>query len=397
MSAADVTVVIPARNAAATIGRAVASVRGERVHEIVLVDHACGDDTVAVAQRHAPCALRTVPADASLRLGGVRQRGVDAVTTPLAIWLDADDEFLDGRVDRLAARLDAGADLVADAAEVEMIDGTRRVVPIPAFVQQPGGWVRLFERNYLPAPGVIGFRTEVLRRVGYDPTQHGPEDTDILLRALDAGASLACEPTPGYRIHALPTSLSRDMRNQRAMYRALLLKHAPAHVQALYLANGWSERVALWAVHTIALFTNDLPAAASHLDAIAALVDDVTDDEIVEPDGPQPYAEGWRLAFARGTLALLTGNDGLALEVLTDAERRRPSAEGANNLGMALVRHGRSSDAAACFATAVARRPDYVDAQANLADRPPTRVTTHPFRAHDNRLDYVLPTATVQA
>jgi glycosyltransferase involved in cell wall biosynthesis len=393
MSSADVTVVIPARNAAATIGRAVASVRGGRLREIVLVDHACGDDTVAVAQRHAPCALRVVPADASLRLGGVRQCGVEAVTTPLAIWLDADDEFLDGRVDRLAARLDAGADLVADAAEVQTVDGARRVVPIPAFVQRPGGWVRLFERNYLPAPGVIGFRTDVLRRVSYDPAQHGPEDTDVLLRALDSGARLMLEPTPGYRIHALPTSLSRDMRNQRAMYRALLLKHAPDHVQALYLANGWSRRVALWALHTIALFVDDLPAAASHLDAISALADNVADDEIVEPDGPQPYAEGWRLAFARGTLALLAGNDGLALEALTDAERRRPSAEGANNLGIALVRLGRPADAAACFTSAVKRRPDYVDARANLADPAPTRVTTHPFRAHDNRLDYTLPAA----
>jgi glycosyltransferase involved in cell wall biosynthesis len=388
MSTSDVTVVIPARNAAATIARAVGSLRGARVREIVLVDHACVDDTVAVARASAGHPLRVVQADASLRLGGVRQLGVESVATPLAIWLDADDEYLEGRVDRVAARLDAGADLVADAAEVQTEDGARRVVAIPAFVQRQGGWVRLFERNYLPAPGVIGFRPEVIRRVGYDPAQHGPEDTDVLLRALDAGATLSFEATPGYRIHALPSSLSRDLGNQRAMYAALLRKHAPDHVRDLYLAHGYPERVALWALHSIALFVDDLPAAGRHLDRLASLADGVDDRAVVEPDGPQPYPEGWRLAFARGTLALLAGDPACARHALDEAERRRPSAEGANNLGVALVRSGDRRAAESCFTRALEHRADYLDARLNLVAADPARVTTHPFRAHDNRIDY---------
>ncbi len=388
MSTRDVTIVTPARNAAATIARAIRSVAGERVREIVLVDHASTDETVARAREVAPHPLRVVKADAALRLGGVRQAGVDAVETEFLVWLDADDEFLPGRVDRLVPHLDAGADLVADAVELQDTEGARRVLPIPGFLRRVGGAVRLFERNYLPGPGVVGARVARLREVRYDPGQHGPEDTDVLLRAIDAGARLDFEPTPGYRIHALATSLSRDMTNQRTMYRALLLKHHPERVRALYAAAGWSARIAAWALYSMAVFADDLPAARSHLDVIARLDDGVGDGDVSEPDGPMPVPEGWRLAFASGTLSLLAGDAPGAIGDLERAERAWPSAEGANNLAVAVARCGDVVRASDLFAVAVARRPDYVDAVVNLRSERPERITSHPLRHHANRSDY---------
>ncbi|WP_396626143.1 glycosyltransferase [Luteitalea sp.] len=388
MTDCDVTVVTPARNAAATIARAMRTAVGARVREIVLVDHASTDETVALAREVAPHPLRVVQADAALRLGGVRQAGVDAVETEFMVWLDADDEFLPGRVDRLVPHLDAGADLVADGVELQDTEGARRVLPIPGFLRRAGGAVRLFERNYLPGPGVVGARVARLREVRYDPRQHGPEDTDVLLRAIDAGARLAFEPTPGYRIHALPTSLSRDMTNQRTMYRALLLKHHPERVRALYAAAGWSLRVTGWALYSIAMFVADLAAARAHLDAIARLDDGVGDGDVSEPDGPMPVPEGWRLAFASGTLSLLAGDAAGAIGELERAEATWPSAEGANNLGVALTRNGQLARARELFAVAVARRPDYVDAVVNRRVERPERITSHPLRHHANRSDY---------
>ena len=391
MSDRDVTVVVPARNAASTIGRAVASVYGPCVREIVLVDHASTDGTADIARRTAVVPIRVVDAPASARLGGVRQRGLESVETPWGIWLDADDEFLDGRVERLSARLRAGADLVADAAELQDVRGARRVLHVPAFLQRPGGPVRLFERNYLPGPGVIGFRTDALRAAGYDPSQHGPEDTDILLRAIAAGARLDIEPTPGYRIHASPTSLSRDLTNQRTMYAALLARHDPAHVRARYLAAGWPERVAVWALYSMALYRGALDEAALSLAEVAGLRDGVAPDTIAEPDGPQPFAEGWRLAFAQGTLALLQGRDLDAHRALQEAEQRRPTAEGANNLGVAVARRGDLPAAAALFARALERHPGYLDAIRNGQAPGTGHVTSHPFRVHDNRIEYLVP------
>lgn len=397
MTAQDVTVVIPAHNAAATIGRALASVTSPLVREIVLVDHASADATVKLARTHTRRPLRVVQAAAEEMLGGVRQRGLESVATPYGVWLDADDEYLAGRVERLRSRLHAGADLVADAAELQDAHGARRTLAIAAFLQRPGGWVRLFERNYLPGPGVIAFRTKVLLATGYDSGQHGPEDTDALLRSLDAGARLAFEPTPGYRIHASPTSISRDMGNQRAMYRALLSKHDPAHVHARYIEAGWPERVAWWARHSMAVFKADLDEAEHCLLAIEGVRDDVRPEEVVEPDGPQPFTERWRFAFATGTLALLRGLGPEALHQLQSAAQARDCAEGANNLGIALARCGDLSAARKQFARAIADRPGYVDALLNLEAGAPARITSHPFRVHDNRIEYVLPDSMLAA
>lgn len=393
MNAQDVTVVVPARNAAPTIGRAVASVSGTCVREIVLVDHASSDGTADIARRSTAMPIRVVPAPAFFRLGGVRQRGLESVETPYGIWLDADDEYLEGRVERLSARLRAGADLVADAAELQDVSGARRVLPVPDFLLRPGGAVRLFERNYLPGPGVIGFRTETLLAAGYDPSQHGPEDTDILLRAIDAGARLEVEPVAGYRIHASPTSLSRDLTNQRTMYAALLARHDPARVRARYRAEGWSERVALWALYSMALYRGALDEAAQSLAELARLQDGLAPQAIAEPDGPQPFCEGWRLAFAQGTLALLQGRDADACDALQDAERLRPTAEGANNLGVALARRGDARAAAALFALALERHPGYIDASRNAQGPASGHITSHPFRVHDNRIEYLVPGA----
>ncbi|HTV03197.1 MAG TPA: glycosyltransferase family A protein [Luteitalea sp.] len=386
---ADVTVVMPARNAGATIGRAIRSVGGRRVREMVVVDHASSDDTAAAAvAAAADVPIRVIPVAATLRLGGVRQVGLDNVRTPYAVWLDADDELLEGRVDRFAAHLDAGADITADAAELQDLDGSRRPLPMPGFLQVTGGIVRLFERSYLPAPGVVGCRVEAVRRVGYDPVQHGPEDTDLLLRAIVAGLRFTLEPTPGYRIYASPGSISRQRANQRAMYRALLLKHPHDVVREVYLAAGWSDRVAHWAIHSMALFTDDLAGARRILDGLDGLSDGVTDDDVIERDGPIRHREGWRMAFARGTLALLDDQADDARPWLERAELHEPTAEGANNLGVALARAGRIDDARRAFGLAVERRPAYVDARDNLAAEFPQHVTTHPFRAQDVRLDY---------
>jgi hypothetical protein len=396
MNSQDLTVVMPARNAAATIGRAIASVTSLHVLEIVLVDHASIDGTSEVARAHACRPLRIITAAAEARLGGVRQRALESVTTTYGLWLDADDEFLPGRVERLRLRLAAGADLATDAVELQEADGARRMLTLPAFLQRPGGWVRLFERNYLPGPGVVGFRTQSLLATGYDPVQHGPEDTDALLRALDAGARLDFEPIPGYRIHALPTSLSRDQINQRAMYRTLLSKHDPAHVHARYLEAGWPERVAWWARQSMALFKDDLEEAERCLGVLAELRDGVDRDAVAEPDGPQPFPEGWRLDFATGTLALLRRRDREAVSALQRAADARACAEGVNNLGVAMARCGQLTAARLLFAEAVALRSGYIDALLNLREPEASHITSHPFRVHDNRIAYLAPQATPQ-
>jgi glycosyltransferase involved in cell wall biosynthesis len=387
VSGQPVTVVVPARNAARTIARAIASVDSPLAHEIVLVDHASTDDTIARARAVARRPLRVVQAPQSARLGGVRGIGLAAVDTPYSVSLDADDELLPGRVERLVAALDGGADIALDEAEIVPFDGRgpATVARIPGWLRHTSAPVRLFERNYLPAPGPIGARVDAVRTVGYDAELHGPEDTDLLLRALRSGLRFALVTEVGYRIHASPGSISRQRANQRAMYARLLCKHDPVAVGRLYAEAGVPHEITQWGLISFFMFRNE-PAAALAL--VETLATESAGDMILEPTGPCPRPESWRIAFHRGTLALTLGDAESACRHLKAANTIEETTEGWNNLGAALRRLGRAGEAEAAFGQALRRWPDYADARENLADPDATSVTLHPLRVTVSRNDY---------
>jgi glycosyltransferase involved in cell wall biosynthesis len=383
-----VTLVIAARNASATIERALRSAADEAIAAIILVDDWSSDDTAARARAAGGSRIRILRPDVHRTLGFARQTAIEAVTTPFGIWLDADDEWLPGRAGRLLNALERGpADFAYDGAEVlAPAPGAEPVdAPIPAFMHEPGAAVRLFERSYLPTLGVFGFRSDAMQGLGYDLTLHGGEDLDIALRAVAGGYRFAFVGTAGYRIHTSAESLSRNASNQRAMCQTALAKHSEEDVLALYSAAGFNSRIARWALVSIAVFREDYRRALELVDEGALLR---KGGETLEPLGPEPWSEEWRLLFARGTLSLLMNRIDDAIAALTHAEEMRPTAEGANNLGVALEHMGQPGPARALFATALERRPDYADARANLAGAGTDRVTTHPLRAHATRTDY---------
>jgi len=108
---------------------------------------------------------------------------------------------------------------------------------------------------------------------------------------------------------------------------------------------------------------------------------------VLEPDGPDPYPEGWRLSFQHGTLHLLLGNWDAARNLPSEAERYRQTAEGANNPGIAHVKCTQPPLAAEQFRVALDRFPGYRDAGLNSCTDLPCHVTTHPpVRGESNRL-----------
>ena len=382
------TILIAARNAAATIGRAVRSARAQGDYRILLVDDHSSDETARIARREVADIDVVRPPHHGM-LGFTRQFGLDQVCTPYALWLDADDELLPGRTDRLVrAMAETGVDLAFD--ELELVDGatgiSKGTCPIPSFLDRPPYLLRLFERNHLPGVGQVAFRTESARAVGYDGELHGPEDIDFVLRALMSGLCATLVREVGYRMYAYPTSVSRQLNHQRAMYRQALRKHAYSDVRFLLERAGASPRVVVWTLVSLALFREELDTALALVDEAADLIDDpyVVD----EPDGPCPMPEGWRVAFYRGTLHALRGEFAAARDALNLPHDIGAEADTANNLGVALAQCGDPHTAREYFEYALRLRPDYLDARLNLESALPDRITTHPLRRVAARADY---------
>lgn len=388
------SIVISARNAEETIGRAIKSVMAQRGMDrcpIILVDHGSTDETVRIVNEIGDGRVAVIPADVDLSLGAIRKLGLAAVGTEFGAWLDADDEMYPERCWKLLTQLTTkDADLVFD--DVELCSGSSGVVlnrlTVPPFIKRTDDFVRNFERNYMPGPGVPAFRTDFARRIGYDISLTAGEDVDFLLRSITGGGRLVAFRETLYRQFGYDGSTSRDLSHQRAQLACLLKKHAYDSIQRLYRAAGYDERIALWGVFSVAIFRGEYTAALSFLEELQALSDDR--NSVLEPDGPYPICEGWRLDFSRGTLALLDkdGDLAAAVEALSSAVRQVERTDAMNNLGVALRRLGRNDEAIPIFRRALKLFPGYLDARKNLRDSGSYSVTSHPLRFHPSRNEY---------
>jgi glycosyltransferase involved in cell wall biosynthesis len=366
---ADVTILIPARNAGATIERAVTAAVAEAPAQILLIDHASDDDTVERAQRAGGDRLSVVTAPAAATMGQVRQLGLDAVATPFGMWLDADDELLPGRGERLIGRLESDqADVAYD--EVDLHDGATgtfvRRLPIPSLLGERQ-LVREFERNYLAAVGFPAFRTDGARAVGFDPALHGGEDYDFLLRAITADRRIVLERRVGYRQFAYPSSLSRNRENQAAMVRAALRKHHPHDVEERFRRTGYHARTVGWGMVGFLTLRGDYQEALMWLDRVPT---------------------GSRRDFHYGTLLAAIGEHAAAQHPLRRALDDAASPELLNNYGVVLAALDRPEEAADMFADALFHYPEYRDASENLHGGAPSHLTLLPLRTEATRSDY---------
>jgi glycosyltransferase involved in cell wall biosynthesis len=382
------TVLITARNAEATIERAVRSALAQGGDALLVDDHS-SDATAERARAAGGDRLRIVSPAEHETIGHARQTGIEAVTTPFLMWVDADDEAQPGRAARLLARLEReGADLLFDAAD--LYDGQTgeflRHLPIPDYLRRDPTGVRQFERNVLPSLGWPLMRTSWAQRIRYDRACHGVEDYDFFLRSCLEGARVGYEMVPGYRQYAYPTSVSRQLAHRRAGVKALLAKHGYPMIRARYAAAGHGYAITAWALAAVAIYREDFASAAHFVEEAAATVGNRA--HVLEPEGPCPETEGWRLGFYRGTLALLAGDPHVARRELARAHAISQTPETANNLGVALARVGARTQARRLFEWAAKLFPAYLDASVNLEAAQPDRITTHPLRRTAARSEY---------
>lgn len=380
----DTTVAIVARNAAATIGRAVGSALAAGAARVLLVDDASSDETVSHAKAAGGESLTVIENRRPLSVGYVRGLALEHIQTPYGIWLDADDAFGAGHLEAMLAPLTSGdADLVLGAAT--LYDGATgqalKPLHIPDFMQAPEAEWRSFERNWYPSLHAA-FRTEFARGVGYDPAFKCAEDYDFLLRAIAAGARVATAPGADYHYYHYDGTISRNRERTRSFTARSLAKHDLQDIGRGLTAHGFlpGDRAAILA--SAALFAGEPMAALAQASEAAA-------------DTPvASYGEPARrlAAFYRGVAFLMLERWGAAAGCFELLEDTSLAAEAGNNHAVTLAALFHSGEAIKVLERVLALKPDYLDARANLAALKegglPAHITTHPFRREASRDQY---------
>jgi len=210
MARATVSVVIPAYNAGATLHRALASALNQNYSDldVVVVDDGSTDNTAAVA---AAC-------DARVRLvrqpnrgaAAARNRGVSVSRAKYVAFLDADDEWLEGRIEKTIDAIErAPGSVLAFSA----------IVPVDEAGKPTDRWQGvdcsraptmndLLSRCWpiLPSSVTVS-RDAFLRAGGFDEEFRRPgyQDVELWLRARELGAfEYVAEPLVRYR--AIPST-----------------------------------------------------------------------------------------------------------------------------------------------------------------------------------------------
>jgi glycosyltransferase involved in cell wall biosynthesis len=208
-----VSVVIPAKNAAGTIGRAVQSVlvQDYRPIEIIVVDDASEDETAELAGSMDSAIVRIVRLPTSLGAGGARNVGIEAAKGEIVAFQDADDEWLAGKLSKQMALL------LSDQRMSFVACGTRFISPSgqdlgPLYggqIPKAGGeaWRDLLARNTIATPSVTAWRAKLQAEGGFDITLRVAEDQDMWIRLAMRG-HLGYVDEPLIRVHSTPNSLS---------------------------------------------------------------------------------------------------------------------------------------------------------------------------------------------
>jgi len=223
-SSCDVSVVIPARDAAGVLPAQLAALAAQdhdQEWEVVVADNGSTDDTAALVERTArdfPVTLRVVDASRARGINVGRNDGIAAAAGTVILLCDADDEVAPGWLHALAEALES-ADIAGGSIELETLNSAWSVRARPMGAP--------FEINgvVLPIGANIGFRTAVWEHVGgfdEDFSYGAWDEHDFTYRAHCAGFSARKVPEAEVRYRLRPDRRGM-MRQQWGIGRGEIL------------------------------------------------------------------------------------------------------------------------------------------------------------------------------
>lgn len=212
-----VSVVMPARNAAATVARAVASIQGQTLRdwELVALDDGSKDATRFILIEMAQTDPRIRVLRTKAGIAGALNAGLAAATGEFVARMDADDECAPDRLERQAAFLQANPAIGVVGSRVEFGGDRERsegyalhVDWLNSLMTPEEIHLNRFVESPFAHPSVM-FRRHLVQDHGGYRDGDFPEDYELWLRWMDANVAMAKLPESLLIWNDLPDRASR--------------------------------------------------------------------------------------------------------------------------------------------------------------------------------------------
>jgi glycosyltransferase involved in cell wall biosynthesis len=202
------SVIVPCHNAGRYLPEAIASIRAQRYPEteIIVVNDGSTDNTSDICRKLGVRLLE----QKNLGPGAARNSGVEEAGGNLIAFLDADDIWTAGKIEKQLA-------VLKQQPEVAIVLGWSQ-----AFLGRDEAWG---DPVFCLSLGVTLLRKETFEQVGgFDENLKQVEDTDWFIRVMELGLSVHVLPDvlQWFRRHSDNISHNRDATN-RFLIRALKL------------------------------------------------------------------------------------------------------------------------------------------------------------------------------
>jgi glycosyltransferase involved in cell wall biosynthesis len=270
-------VVIPCFNDGAFVGEAVASLRDEEPHELVIVDDGSTDEATIARLRELEGEGAQVVRQANSGLSAARMAGVRATSAPYIYPLDADDLLAPGALARLADAMDANPQAAVAYGDVEMFGAASNFFDNSATQLDP--WLITYISN-IPGTSMVR-RTALLEAGGWQLNEGGYEDWDLWMSMAERGFRGVYAPGMQFRYRiSADGRMWSDAMSKHERLQALVRSRHPA----LYDGRRANRRRSIARPREKLLFPLIDSAPGLHLATRQRLIDLVHDPgHIVKP------------------------------------------------------------------------------------------------------------------
>ncbi|HAS42979.1 MAG TPA: glycosyl transferase family 2 [Microscillaceae bacterium] len=246
-------VLLPFYNAESTLSAAIESILTQTYQdfELVLVNNASTDQSLTIAQKFANQDSRiTLIEEPQLGIVYALNTGLNHIQTPYIARMDADDVALPSRLEKQVAFLDAHPEIALVSCVVQHRSTSVNTLGYQKYVEWINNLVtpteislNRFVESPLAHPSIM-FRRVAVEQWGKYKQGNFPEDYELWLCWLQAGAQMAKVPEPLLVWNDAPTRLSRT----DARYLPKEFYQTKAHYLAQWLKtnNAYHPKVWVW-------------------------------------------------------------------------------------------------------------------------------------------------------